>query len=244
MSDKEKDQQEPQEEKKRAGKGSQSNFGDTGDLQTRLEIFFENYQKPIVTVVSLLVIAIVGYFGYTNFILKPMEERAAEELFRAEQYFERDSLELALYGRPGEFTGFLDIAEDYRRTSSGKLAHYYSGIILLHLEYYEDAISYLRVARNSSKLVEPLRLGAIGDAYSQLGNYAEATRYYERAAKNQSNDFTSPLFYKKAGLVYEHTGDYSKALNMYKQIERYHKDSEQGNDIEKYVARAKAKLNN
>ncbi len=61
-------------------------------------------------------------------------------MFTAEYYFEKDSVDLALFG-DGESYGFMDIIDDYGSTSAGNLAKYYSGICYYNKGEYEDAIS-------------------------------------------------------------------------------------------------------
>ena len=50
----------------------------------------------------------------------------------AEIYFEKDSFNLALNGDLNS-AGFIDIADDYSSTKTGKLANYYAGICYLNL---------------------------------------------------------------------------------------------------------------
>src|SRR5690606_25739402 len=84
-----------------------------------------------------------GYVYYKKNIREPYENEAHIELFKAEHYFRLDSFEVALKGKEGIFTGFVQIAEDYSGTQAGNLALYYAGISNLHLGKYEEAISYL-----------------------------------------------------------------------------------------------------
>ena len=54
------------------------------------------------------------------------ENEAKAQMWMAEQYFERDSFNLALNG-DGNYLGFLDIIEEYGITKSANLANYYYG---------------------------------------------------------------------------------------------------------------------
>jgi len=51
-------------------------------------------------------------------------------MFFAEQYFEKDSLKLAMNG-DGTNPGFIQIIDEYGSTKSGNLARYYLGICYL-----------------------------------------------------------------------------------------------------------------
>lgn len=67
--------------------------------------FWEKYSKPLMIISVLLIVVIGGWYGYQQFIVKPKEEKAVEAIFRAEEYFRMDSLNLALNG-DGQNLGF------------------------------------------------------------------------------------------------------------------------------------------
>jgi len=158
----------------------------------------------------------------------------------AEQYFEKDSFNLALNG-DGNYPGFLDIINDYGRTTAGNLARYYAGVSSLHLGKYQDAIDYLEDFRTEDLLLGPVALGATGDAYSELGKNEKAVKLYIDAAELNPNAFTSPAYYLKAGNIYELLGKKDQALNAYKVIKEKYAESDQGRTIDKYIARLTAK---
>jgi tetratricopeptide (TPR) repeat protein len=123
-------------------------------------------------------------------------------------------------------------------TESGKLANYYAGRALMDQGKYEDALDYLKDFSTKSEIVGPETYGLIGDCYSQLKQYDDAASYYEKAIDKSDNEFTAPMYLKKAGAVYEELGQPDKALKAYKTIKEKYKTSAQGGDIDKYIARA------
>lgn len=70
----------------------------------------------IVNVVLVLVVIIAGYFGYNRFIAEPHAQEAANQIFGAQNYFEKDSFNLALNG-DGNVLGFIEIAEQIQLDS-------------------------------------------------------------------------------------------------------------------------------
>ncbi|MCK4639195.1 MAG: tetratricopeptide repeat protein, partial [Bacteroidales bacterium] len=90
----------------------------------RTEQFIEKNQKILTIIVGIIVVLILGYFGYKKFYLAPLEKEAQSQIFMAEMYFEQDSLNRALYG-DGNYLGFLDIIDEYSSTKTGNLANYY-----------------------------------------------------------------------------------------------------------------------
>ncbi|UCG27163.1 MAG: tetratricopeptide repeat protein [Bacteroidales bacterium] len=205
---------------------------------SKTEQFIEDNQKMLTIITMVIVVIVAGYLGYKRFIVYPAEEEAQSQMFVAEQYFERDSFNLALYG-DGNYFGFLDIIEEYRITKAANLAHYYTGISYLRLEEYEIAIEYLEKFDSDDMMLAPLTLGAIGDSYLELDDPEQAVEYYTRASRMKNNDFINPIYLLKAGKVYENLGEYEKALENYERIRNEYPESQEGRTIEKYITRVK-----
>ncbi|MBM3403420.1 MAG: tetratricopeptide repeat protein [Bacteroidetes bacterium] len=207
---------------------------------SKTEQFIEQHQKIIVIVVGVLIVLILGYFGFKRFYLTPQEKEAHAQMFMAEMYFEQDSLKKALNG-DGNYLGFLDIIDDYGITRSAGLAHYYAGICYLKLGDFEQAIDHLNSYSGRDLMVAPMALGGIGDAYLELNQPEKAAMYYMKAANKTTNDITTPSFLMKAAWVYEEMGDYSKALEAYKRIKADFPRVMEAQQIEKYITNAEAK---
>lgn len=209
---------------------------------SRTEKFIEDNQRLLVIIVGVIVVIILGFISFKKFYVQPREKEAQEQMFMAEKYFEKDSLDLALYG-DGNYPGFLDIIDDYGVTSAANLAHYYTGVIYLKLGDYEQAIDYLESFDSDDQIVSSMAEGATGDAYMELDEVDQAINHYVKAAEMNQNEFTSPLFYLKAGWAYEIAGDYEEALKVYKKIQKDYPASTEARDIEKYIARANGMIN-
>ena len=207
---------------------------------TKTEVFIVKNQMTILIVIGILVVAVLGYFGYQRYVIQPKTQEAQEQIFMAQEFFAADSLDKALYG-DGNNLGFLDIIKDYGNTKPGNLANYYAGICFLKKGQYEKAIDYLEDFDASDEMVEPMARGAIGDAYLELGDKDKAVGYYLEAANENENNFTTPMFLKKAGEVYEMMGKYGDAVDVYTRIKDKYPKSEEGRTIEKYIGRATAK---
>jgi len=208
---------------------------------SKTEQFIEDNQK-ILMIIMIAILAVVGiYMGYKKFYLAPLEEEALSQMFVAEQYFEKDSLTLALNG-DGMYLGFLDIADEYSATRSGDLANYYAGVCYLKLGQFEDAIDYLEDFSGDDKMVNPIATGGIGDAHRELGDHEKAISYYLEAAEKGNNDFITPLYLMKAARTYEFLNDYQKALEIFERIEKEYPKSGEGRKIEKFITRAKLKI--
>ncbi|MBS0011618.1 MAG: tetratricopeptide repeat protein [Bacteroidales bacterium] len=205
---------------------------------TKTEQFLENNWKPI-TYGLIVVVVIVGIVWLYNRRLNNQSEEALSQMYVAEDYFARDSLELALYG-DGNYLGFIDIADEYSSTRPGNLARYYAGVCFLRLGLYEDAIDYLTRFRKRDVSISPVALGCIGDAYVELGQTDKGIEFYLKAANYSENTFYNPLYLMKAGQLHELEGRYDKAMELYERIAEQYPESTEGRNIEKYIARIKA----
>ena len=207
---------------------------------TRAEQFIETYQKQIVWVVTVILGVVVVYMAFQRFYVEKKSLEATAQMFPAEQYFENDDWEKALDG-DGNNLGFSDIISDYRFTPSANLAKYYAGLCCLRLEEYEEAINYLSKFKSKDKILSSIALGSIGDAYAQLDEPRKAISFYRKAAERKTNDFTSPLYLLRAGILLENEGNLKEAGELYERIKTDFAVSTEGRTIEKYIARVKAK---
>lgn len=182
-------------------------------------------QKIIIGLVAAAALFTIGYLGYQRFIAAPLQEEAANEMFVAQQNFQKatdgvasDSLyKLSLNGSEGKF-GFLKIADEYSGTDAGNLANYYAGIAYLNTGKYTEAIDYLNKFKSDDIVLGALAKGAIGDAYSQKNQPKEALENYLKAAESNKNDFTTPRFLLKAGKTALTLGNKSDALKYFTDI--------------------------
>lgn len=203
---------------------------------TKTEQFIEDNQKIITYAIGVIVLVVLGYLGFNKFYMQPREKEAQSQMFMAEQYFEKDSFNLALNG-DGNYLGFLDIIDDYGMTKSANLARYYAGISYLRSGQYEDAIDQLGSFSTDDLVLGPVAEGAKGDAYLELGQKDKALKQYQKAASMTTNEFTTPIYLLKAGNLLESEGDLNKALALYKEIKEKFAESAEGRSIDKYIAR-------
>lgn len=202
---------------------------------SKTEQFIEKYQQIILIVIGVIVVIVLGFFGFKRFYLAPKEKDAQSQMFMAEKYFEQDSLKKALNG-DGQYLGFLAIIDEYGITKSANLAHYYAGICYLKLGQFEQALEQLDKFSSGDKLVGPMAKGAMGDANMELKQVQKAADLYMDAAEMQKNDFTTPLFLMKAAMAYDELGKLDKSLEIYKKIKADYSRSAEGREIDKYIS--------
>ncbi len=208
---------------------------------TRTEQFIEDNQKTITYIVLGILAVVVIYLGVRKFYVEPRQEEAQSQMFMAENYFEQDSFNLAVNG-DGNYLGFLDIIDTYGMTKSANLAKYYTGIAYLHMGQYEDAIEYLSDFKTHDILLEPVKEGALGDAYLELGNQDKALAQYKKAYTLNNNAFTSPIYMQKAATLMESMDDLENALALYKRIKTEYPESTEARNVDKFIARVETEL--
>ncbi|SFE78491.1 tetratricopeptide repeat protein [Flavobacterium xueshanense] len=200
-------------------------FSKLDESATITEDWVAKNQKIIIGLVAAAAILTIGYLAYQRFIATPKQDEAANEMFVAQQNFQKatdgvasDSLyKLSLNGSEGKF-GFLKIADEYSGTDAGNLANYYAGIAYLNTGKYTEAIDYLSKFKSDDIVLGALAKGAIGDAYSQKNQRKEALENYVKAAESNKNDFTTPRFLLKAGKTALTLGNKADALKYFTDI--------------------------
>ena len=121
---------------------------DTG--ANKIESWIQKNQKLLMGVIGGLILVVGAFFAYNKFVTEPNQEKAVNEMYQSQQYFQQavngtasDSLyNLALNGGEGKM-GFLKIVEHYKGTDAANLSHYYAGISYLNLHKYKEAIAHL-----------------------------------------------------------------------------------------------------
>lgn len=187
-----------------------------GSAMSKTEAFFEeNASKVMYTLLVLLVLA-AAIFGYKKLISEPRIEKAAAMLADAQYRFESTTpdFELALYGDENG-AGFLDVIDQYGSTPAGNLAKHYAGICYLRLGELDKAAEYLakysQVRGIPGAVINAQNLGLQGDVAVDKGNYAAAVKFYDKAVAAADNNYTAPLYLRKAALALRAEGKNAEA---------------------------------
>jgi tetratricopeptide (TPR) repeat protein len=219
-------------------------FDALDEKASRTEEWVAKNQKVLLAIVGAIAIGTLSYLLFNRFVVEPKEEKAANEIFQAQQYFQQavdateknDSLyNLALKGGEGKL-GFIGVAEQYAGTSAANLANYHAGITYLNLGDFKNAITYLEKFQSNDAILNPLAIGAIGDALAETNKTDEAITYYKKAAEANTNDFTSPRFLFKAAQLSLTSGKKAEAHKLFLQIKEKFETSKEGLNIDAFIA--------
>lgn len=207
----------------------------SAETGSKAEDYMKKNRRTLIICLVAAIVVIGGIILYRNAYMMPHRAKAEEQIFRAEQLFERDSFETALKGNGADVKGFLDIISDYGNTPSGNVAHAYAGVCYYQLGDYQSAIKQLDKFSSKDMMLQPSVIGLIGDCYVEGDQYDKAVGYFEDAAKKADNMLLSPIYLIKAGLAYEALGKTDKAKEAYTKVKESYPSSPSAANAEKYL---------
>lgn len=203
----------------------------------RPEQFWQKNGKIVVIAIAVVMVLIAGYLLYESQIKAPAELKAADAMWKAEDYYRKDSARLALNG-DGPNAGFLKIMSKHSGTKAANLAKFYAGSCYIKLGDFNNAIKYLKDFKTDDQLVMVRATGLLGDAYSETGKKNEAADEYKKAGTLFPDDhFNSSEYLFRAGLIYQDLGKNKEAIDAFKLIRDKYRATERGTEIDKYLAR-------
>jgi tetratricopeptide (TPR) repeat protein len=203
--------------------------------------FVRENQKSLAFIGVAVVAMVIIYFAYLKFYIGPREVVATNQMYVAQDFWEKKDWDKAINGDAG-YPGFVKIISEYSNTKSANLAYYYLGIAYLNKGEYRKAIDNLTSYRGDDAMVASEALGGTADAYVELKDYDKAETYFKKAADKANNNFLTPVYLKKLGLVYEALNDNQSADDAYKKIKKEYPTSPQAQNIDEYIARVEVKL--
>jgi tetratricopeptide (TPR) repeat protein len=199
--------------------------------------FWGRYGK-VLTIVSVLIILVGGgWYAYKNFFKEPKEKKAAEMIFKAEEYYRADSIGKALNG-DGQYWGFLKVIQKYGGTKAANQANFYAGSCYIKLNENEKALRYLKKFKSDSKPAQARAYKLMADAYGDLGRNKEAFDYYKKAARHFEKDepFTAECLFMAAYLAQKTLNDPESAKALYRELFEKYPKTQFGRDAENYLA--------
>ncbi len=222
-------------------------FGRLDFWASSFEDWVSRNRVVLFSIIGVIVIGVLGYLAYDNFILQPRQEEAVQEMSGSFDYFNRalqvdpgedqnEFFERALHGGGG--FGLLDIIENYKGTDAANLAYYAAGMAYLHQKEYDKAIEYLKKFKSKDEFLAAVAIGAIGDAYVGDDQPEKGLEYYERAANIRTNQYTTPKYLLKAGITAIQVGKNDKAKALLSRLEKEYPDSSEADNVTAYLGMA------
>ncbi len=218
-------------------------FNTLDEGSSKTQQWVEKNQNIILGLVGVISILVIAVFAYSKLITEPKESKAFNEMYFAQKKFDEailidnDSVyNIALNGDELNM-GMLDVIEEFSGTNAANLAHYYSGMMYLNMKDYQNSIKYLSKFTSNDILLSSLATGSIGDAFADLNQFQDAYDYYVKASKGDNN-YTTPLFLYKAGIVAMRLNKFKKAEECFTSIKLDYPKSPEAKNIDVFISKA------
>lgn len=210
------------------GKETVEFFQDLDKEALKTEKFLEKNAKIIAGVIGALVLAIVGYFAYNQFVVLPKNEEAMKGFFAAQKNLSEGKDVEALGGKSAANPGFLGTYKDYSGTSVGKLSAYNAGLLKFKEGKFQEAYDLLDKFSSSNEVLMAQKYGAMADCLVSLNKGDEAVSYLDKAISASDDAYTSYYFTKKAGAIALALNKKAEAKKYFTSIEEKYVDYDNG----------------
>ena len=203
----------------------------------RARDFWAKNSRPVTIAFGVIILLGAGWLGYKYLIQAPKEAKANEAIWKAQQFFEMDSMQKALKGDAGA-AGFDKVISQYGGTDAGNLARFYAGEAAYKTGDYNKAVKYLKEFSTGAKQVQARAYKILGDSYASLGKNAEALENYKKAAREfEKDEFNSSEYLFFAAYFADRVmNDKKEAIELFKELRKKYPSTRYGVDAPKYLA--------
>lgn len=195
-------------------------------LQT--ERFLERNAKLLSIIFISLVVAVLAYFAYKQFIVAPKNEEATKGYLSAIANLENGKDAEALGGKSAANPGFMGTYNNFSNTDAGKLSAYNAGLLKFKEGKYQEAYDLLDKFSSDNKVLMALKYGAMSDASANLNKAEEALSLLEKAISASDDPYTSYYFTRKAGLMALALKKNAEAKKYFTTIDEQYKEYDNG----------------
>lgn len=195
-------------------------------LQT--ERFVEKHAKTLSMIFGALVLAVLGYFAYQQFVVAPKNEEAVKTFLAAQKNLEQGKDAEALGGKSPANPGFIGTYNNFSGTDVGKLAAYNAGMLKFKEGKYKEAYDLLDKFSSDNNTLMALKYGAMADAKASLNAADEAFSLLDKAVSASDDPYTTYYFTKKAGMLALALNKKEAAKKYFSTIDEKYKEYDNG----------------
>ena len=210
------------------GKETVEFFKDLDKDAFNTERFIERYAKQLSIVFGVLVIGVLVFFAYQQFIQAPKNEEATKSYLSAQKNLSEGKEDIALGGKSAANPGFVGTYNDYSSTAAGKLSAYNAGLLEFKKGNYQKAYDLLDNFSSGNKVLVALKYGAMADCQINLNKSDDALSLLDKATSASDDPYTSYYFTKKAGLIALSLKKNTEAKKYFSAIDEKYKDYDNG----------------
>jgi len=210
------------------GKETVEFFKDLDKEALQTERFLERNAKLLGIIFGALVLGVLVFFLYQQFVVAPKNEEATKSYLIAQKNLAEGKDAEALGGKSAANPGFLGTYENYPGTDVGKLSAYNAGLLKFKEGKYQEAYDLLDKFSSDNKVLMALKYGAMADAQSNLNKNDETLSLLEKAISASDDPYTNYYFTRKAGLVALGVNKKDVAKKHFTTIDQKFKDYDNG----------------
>jgi len=194
--------------------------------------------------ISSVALIILGYLGYREFMWKPENEKSKASYYVAlnaitneNQNATADTSKASAKNDP--IKKLQKSVKKYDGKIGGEVSKYLLATQYMRKGKYKEAITLLESVSVEDTYVSVQVVGLQGDCQSELNKFEDAYELYKTAATMNANNFTSPMYLFKAGLVAEQLKKYDLAKSHFETIAVQYPKSfyAKEKNLEAYIAR-------
>ncbi|MFC6266912.1 YfgM family protein [Frigoriflavimonas asaccharolytica] len=167
----------------------------------KTEKFVERNAKLLGIIFGALVLGVLGYFVYQQYVVAPKNEEAMKSYFSAQKNLTAGKDTLALGGKSAANPGFLGTYEKYSGTNVGKLSAYNAGLLKFKEGKFQESYDLLDKFSSGNGILMALKYGAMADAQSNLNKSEEAMSLIDKAVSASDDMYTQYYFSRKGGIL-------------------------------------------
>lgn len=183
-----------------------------------------------------LIVALSLYWNYSQ---ASDNEVATSEMAMAVSRYEAGEYAVALDGDIN-FTGLLEVADEYGGTDAGNLAKFYAADALFRLAEFGRALPLFQDVKKDANYIGASALAGEAAIHEINGEYETAGDLFVRSANLFNSAVAGPEYLLSAGRAYEKAGSLDKARRAYEQVREDYPTAVQARDIDFYIGRATA----
>jgi predicted negative regulator of RcsB-dependent stress response len=203
----------------------------------RARDFWTRNNRVIMMAALAIIVLGAAYLAYKKLYKEPQEVKAQESIFKAEEYFRADSINLALKG-DGVNPGFEKLADRYSGTRAGELAAFYAGACYLQLNDANKAVKFLSDFSTDAPQVQARAYKLLGDAYAEQGKNSDALSAYKKAAHHfeQDEPNASEYLFLAAYFAQRVQNNPKEASDLFRELKNKYARTQRGVEADKFLA--------
>jgi tetratricopeptide (TPR) repeat protein len=191
--------------------------------------------KQITYAVGGLIVLVLLYFAYRQFIWSPSNEKSKDAYWIGLNYAAQDSTEQAIQE-------LKNVVKKYDGKVGGENAQFVLARQYMSKGEFKKALNELEGTSFDDTFLSAMSKGLQADCHSEMKDFDKAYDLYMKAAGMNENELTTPMYLFKAGLCAEKLKKYEDAASCYTKIKDDYTSFASQKYIERYVARASNKI--